>query len=126
MSPLQCEPYTEPSTDTRLKKLENDTSFIPSPIRCPTESSYFKLIDNVCYYFEQSVTLSYRDAQANCKVVFGPHGRLFEPRIKGRLTKVYNAARSVNSGSTHWWIGLDAIGRNVKFNGSYKRYASNG
>ena len=90
------------------------------PITCPTNSGYYKLIDNACYYIERQ-GLKYRDAQFNCRHVFGLHGHLFEPKTINETITVYNAAKS-KLGATSYWIGLDSIGRS----GNEWEYSSTG
>jgi len=106
------------TADERMGKIETDLEFL-SPIKCPIESSNFKLVDGICYYFERENHI-YRDAQYNCRLAFGPHGHLFEPHTKEKSIEIYNLAKSQLGTSHHFWIGLDSIGRD-----SYQwRYAS--
>ena len=125
MSKLKCDPYDDPvlgdrldDIDEKIEKLE--TAFLP--FECPiSKSSNFKLVDNVCYYFEFQTTLNYRDAQQNCKVIFGPHGKLFEPDTPEKSREIFTLAKSISQ-SNFWWIGIDSIGRNS----NQWRYASSG
>ena len=95
VSKLKCDPYDDPvlgdrldDIDEKIEKLENASFPLLSPYACPvSKSSKFKLVDNVCYYFEHQTALKYRDAQQNCKVIFGPHGHLFEPETPERVEK---------------------------------------
>ena len=129
MSKLKCDPYDDPvlgdrldDIDEKIEMLENASFPLLSPIECPiSKSSYFKLIDNVCYYFEGQISLAYRDAQQNCKVIFGPQGCLFEPDTPEKSREIFTLARAITT-ANHWWVGIDSIGRNSK----QWRYASSG
>jgi hypothetical protein len=100
---LKCDPYDDPvlgdrldDIDEKIEKLENASFPLMSPFECPISKSsgYFKLVDNVCYYFEFQRTLHYRDAQDNCKVIFGPHGHLFEPETPEKSREIYTLAKA--------------------------------
>ena len=130
MSKLKCDPYDDPvlgdrldDIDEKIEKLENASFPLMSPFECPVSKSsgFFKLVDNVCYYFEYQTTLTYREAQQNCKVIFGPHGRLFEPETPEKSKEIYTLARAMTT-SNNWWVGMDSIGRKA----NQWRYASNG
>ena len=101
MSKLKCDPYEHVSLDERLEKLENSSSpmaqmedrvdqinntlvdLLKNPIFfCPTDNNNYKLINNVCYYFE-SQKMTYNKAQLNCRLKVGQFGgHLFEPYTK--------------------------------------------
>ena len=109
--------------EEKTEKLENASFPLFSPFECPTsKSSYFKLIDNVCYYFESQSLLTYRNAQQNCKIIFGLHGHLFEPATPEKSRQIYKLSRTISTYGFDWWVGFDSIGRNS----NQWRYASSG
>ena len=98
-----------------------------SPFHCPTsKSNSFQLVENVCYYFEFQSSLSYRDAQQNCKIVFGLRGHLFEPDTPEKSRQIYNLASSM-AWRNHWWVGVHSFGFQNPFGDKPKHfYASSG
>ena len=89
VSKLKCDPYEYVSLNERLEKLENASNplveLLKNPVfsfKCPTDDNNYKLINNVCYYFERRA-LNYYDAQLNCRTMVGQlGGHLFEPYTK--------------------------------------------
>ena len=98
--------------EEKIEKLENASFPLLSPFHCPTvKSNTFQLVENVCYYFEFQSSLSYRDAQQNCQIVFGPHGHLFEPDTLEKNRQIYKLASSMpHYDKNHWWVGIHSIG----------------
>ena len=82
-------------TKNLVQNRNNFTKTLPNimlPTKCPTESGYYKLINNTCYYYERQ-TLTYRDAQYNCQMIFGLHGHLFEPKTEDESKLIYNRGK---------------------------------
>jgi len=77
-----------------------------------------------CAIFFDKQERSYRNAQQNCKLIFGSTGYLFEPISNDQANLVYHLAKPVlgTSYTSDYWIGLDSIGRGA----TDFRYASNG
>ena len=96
---LICEPYEHKEglkdhveeLDARIDDLEENDRIRPikPPTKCPTESGYYKNINNTCYYVEKQA-MSYLDAQSNCKMIFGQNGHLFEPHSVEETKMVFN------------------------------------
>ena len=128
VSKLKCDPYEYVSLDERLEKLENASSpmedcvdqinntlvdLLKNPVfnfKCPTDNNKYKLINDVCYYFE-SQKRTYSDAQLNCRLKVGQFGgHLFEPYTKEISMEVYKIAKSVlGTSENYWWIGIDSM-----------------
>merc|ERR1712129_308693 len=141
VSKLKCDPYEYVSLDERLEKLDNASSPMEDRVdqinntlvellennffnfKCPTDSNNYKLINNVCYYFERQ-KMKYNDAQLNCRLRVGQFGgHLFEPFTKEISMEVYKMAKSVlGTSETYWWIGIDSMDSGS----SQWRYASDG
>ena len=96
---MTCEPYEHKEglkdhveeLDARIDDLEENDRIRPikQPTKCPTESGYYKNINNTCYYVEKQA-MSYLDAQSNCKMIFGQNGHLFEPHSVEETKMVFN------------------------------------
>ena len=71
--------------------------------KCPTSKPNYRVIDNICYYFETTLK-SYEDAKQNCKTKF-PQGKLFEPKSSSSNRKVHKVALSVKLAS--YWTGIN-------------------
>ena len=121
----------EEHLEENIEKLEDASFPFISPFHCPTsKSNSFQLVENVCYYFESQSSLPYRNAQQNCKIVFGLHGHLFEPDTPEKSRQIYNLASSITYGS-HWWVGVHSIVSYPNFDNPYTDehehfYASSG
>ena len=106
--------------NTRLTKVENsiltfDEQLVKIKkslrITCPTENSNYVALNNTCYFFDNQER-TYQNAQQNCKFTCGLLSYLFEPFSNKEAKEVYDLAKPVlGTGSSRYWIGLDAIGR---------------
>ena len=71
--------------EDRVDQINNTlVDLLKNPVfkfKCPTDNNNYKLIKNVCYFFE-SQHMSYQDAQLNCRTRMGLVGYLFEPYTK--------------------------------------------
>ena len=68
-------------------------------------------ISGSCYYFEDTTTMNYADAQLNCQNKFGNLvGKLFEPRLANTNQLVSAAAANFVSGtSDDFWLGINDL-----------------
>ena len=97
------------SLDDRLEKLENRLKNPVFNFKCPTDKNY-KLINNVCYYFE-SQKMKYHDAQLNCRLKVGQlGGHLFEPYTKVQYCKGLSENFMTNTTTASRYIYRDAAG----------------
>ena len=73
-------------------------------ITCPTENSNYQVVDNLCYYFNNTY-VNYDTQKQFCKTLFSGNGRLFEPQDLATFNKVYNVAKD-NYSNKYWYIGV--------------------
>ena len=76
---------------------------------CPVWNSNYESINGNCYYFEK-IELTYYNAKANCKIIFGDKGRLFEPKDESTHDQVVAAGQGES-----YWIGINDLLTERKF-----------
>ena len=83
----------------------------------------YKIISGSCYYFENTSSLNYDDAQLNCQDKFAnSFGGLFEPRLASTNQLVYDEAINFKSANEDdFWLGMNNLA-----NQSQYVYASDG
>ena len=70
-----------------------------------TENINYKVVDDRCYYFQNTFSHYIPTHRGFCKTLFSGNGRLFEPKNLATLQKVYNVAKD-NFKQDVWFIGL--------------------
>ena len=83
----------------------------------------YKVISGSCYYFENTSSLNYDDAQLNCQDKFANFfGGLFEPRLASTNQLVYaEAINFISANEDDFWLGINDLANQ----GQYV-YASDG
>ena len=78
---------------------------------CPVSNPNYVVISGSCYYFENTSSMNYSDAQLNCQNKFGHlHGGLFEPRNFNTNQLVYNEALNFKSANEDdFWLGINDL-----------------
>ena len=87
---------------------------------CPTENINYKVVDDKCYYFQNTFSHYIPTHRGFCKTLFSGNGRLFEPKDLSTLNKVHKVAND-NFSRPYWYIGV----RDPYKNGTLK-FESNG
>ena len=88
-------------------------------MKCPVSEKY-KSINEVCYFFD-TTKRTFDEAQANCKQIFGPNGRIYEPKTEGEARIFYDNYGSKKLLTTYTWVGIN----DRETEGVYK-YSSSG
>ena len=73
-------------------------------ISCPTENSNYRVVDNLCYYFNTTYK-NYDTQKQFCKTLFSGNGRLFEPKDLATYNKLYQVAKD-NFSREYWFFGI--------------------
>ena len=90
---------------------------------CPVSNPNYVVISGSCYYFENTSSMNYYDAQLNCQNKFGHlYGGLFEPRLYSTNQLVYAEALNFKTANEDdFWLGINDLANQ----GQYV-YASDG
>ena len=90
-------------------------------MKCPIQSEKYKRIHGVCYFFDTYPTRTFDEAQANCKKIFGPTGKIYEPITEAQARIFYDNYGSGKLLDNAAWVGIT----DRETEGVYK-YASSG
>ena len=74
-------------------------------VTCPTENINYKVVDDRCYYFQNTFSHYIPTHRGFCKTLFSGNGRLFEPKNLATLKKVHKVAKD-NFNRDVWFIGV--------------------
>ena len=89
-------------------------------VSCPSDQDNYMSIDNVCYYFD-NFNRTFDEAQNECKHIFGPSGKIYEPKNLHEAKAVFVDHYIEKLDGKPSWVGItDRITE-----GDYK-YASTG
>ena len=71
----------------------------------------YKVISGSCYYFENTTSMKYAEAQLNCQDKFGHlYGVLFEPRLYSTNQLVYaEAVHFKSANEDDFWLGMNDL-----------------
>ena len=70
-----------------------------------TENINYKVVDDRCYYFQNTFLHYIPNHREFCKTLFSGNGRLFEPKNLATLKKIHKVAKD-NFSRTYWYIGV--------------------
>ena len=86
-------------------------AFFSPGYNCPVSNPNYKVISGTCYYFGNTASLNYADAQLNCQDKFGNLvGGLFEPRLASTNQLVYAEASNFKSANEDdFWLGINDL-----------------
>ena len=74
--------------------------------KCPVGGQY-KLIHGVCYFFDTTIR-TFDEAQANCKQIFGPTGKIYEPKTEAEVRIWYDnyGSGKLLKANVEAWVGI--------------------
>ena len=73
-------------------------------MNCPERGKY-KLIDGVCYFFDNTGR-NFDEAQTNCKKIFGPTGKVYEPKTEAEGRIWYDNYGDEKLLNARAWVGI--------------------
>ena len=91
------------TTTTTLTPAYPDPAYELYRLKCATNETNYRMINNKCVYYETS-EYNYEDANQKCRERFVNNGRLFEPKSWNENEIAYKIGKSL--GDKNWQIGI--------------------